>query len=80
MFWGGTFVAGRQLAPLIDPVPAAFLRFVLASSVLLGWLYWRLGRFPGLSRRQFVGVILLGGTGVLAYNLFFFSGLQTVEA
>ena len=80
VFWGGTFVAGRQLAPLIDPVPAAFMRFVLASSMLLGWLYWQLGRFPALSRRQFVGVGLLGATGILAYNLFFFSGLETVEA
>ena len=80
VFWGGTFIAGRQLAPLIDPHAAAFLRFVLASSVLLVWLYWQLGSFPMISRRQLVGVLLLGGTGILAYNLFFFSGLQTVEA
>ena len=80
VFWGGTFVAGRQLAPLLDPYTAAFLRFVLASSVLLMWLYWRLGYFPKISRRQFGAVILLGSSGILAYNLFFFSGLQTVEA
>ena len=80
VFWGGTFVAGRQLAPLVDPYTAAFLRFVLASSVLLMWLYWRLGHFPKINRRQFGAVILLGSSGILAYNLFFFSGLQTVEA
>lgn len=80
VFWGGTFVAGRQLAPLIDPYSAAFLRFALASVLLLTWLYWRLGRFPAISLRQTGAIILLGSTGVLAYNLFFFSGLQTVEA
>ena len=80
VFWGGTFVAGRQLAPLIDPYSAAFLRFAVASLVLLTWLYWQLGRFPVISLRQSGAVILLGSTGILAYNLLFFSGLQTVEA
>lgn len=80
VFWGGTFVAGRQLAPLIDPYGAALLRFLLASILLLAWLYWQLGRFPAIGRRQLLAVILLGASGVLAYNLLFFAGLQTVEA
>lgn len=79
-FWGGTFIAGRVLAPLVDPVTAAFLRFALASSLLLGWLYVLRGALPRLSRRQAVGMIILGGTGVLAYNLLFFAGLRSVEA
>ena len=36
--------------------------------------------FPTLSFRQWIGVTLLGLSGVFAYNLFFFSALQTVEA
>lgn len=80
VFWGGTFVAGRQLAPLIDPYSAAFLRFAMASFLLLAWLYRRLGAFPTISLRQTGAVVLLGCTGIVAYNLLFFSGLQTVEA
>ncbi|MGB5201588.1 MAG: DMT family transporter [Sedimenticolaceae bacterium] len=80
LFWGGTFVAGRKLAPLLDPHAAAFLRFCLASVLLLGWLYWRLGCIPKISSRQWLAVILLGASGIFAYNLLFFSGLQTVEA
>ena len=80
LFWGGTFVAGRQLAPLIDPYSAAFLRFLLASILLLGWLYWTLGRLPAITPRQLLAVILLGLFGVYTYNLLFFAGLQHVEA
>jgi len=80
VFWGGTFVAGRQLAPLIDPYSAAFLRFALASLLLTAWMYRRLGRFPPITRVQLATVCLLGCTGIFAYNLFFFAGLRTVEA
>lgn len=80
VFWGGTFVAGRQLAPLLDPYAAAFLRFAVATGVLLAWLYWQYRRFPAVSHRQLLALILLGASGVLAYNLLFFSGLKTVEA
>ena len=80
LFWGGTFVAGRQLAPLLDPYAAAFLRFCLASILLLGWLRWRHRGFPKITRRQWLAMGMLGASGVFAYNLLFFSGLQTVEA
>lgn len=80
VFWGGTFVAGRHLASLIDPYGAGFLRFLIASILLLAWLYWQLGRFPAVNRRQLLAVILLGASGVMAYNLLFFAGLQSVEA
>ncbi len=80
VFWGGTFVAGRLLAPVLDPYTAAFLRFALASFLLLGWLWWRQRRLPAVTGRQLIGVILLGASGVFAYNLLFFSGLKTVEA
>jgi drug/metabolite transporter (DMT)-like permease len=80
MFWGGTFVAGRQLAPLLDPYASAFLRFVLASVLLLAWLYWRQRRFPRVRLRQLLALAVLGASGVVAYNLMFFAGLQSVEA
>ncbi|MCB1772983.1 MAG: DMT family transporter [Gammaproteobacteria bacterium] len=80
VFWGGTFIAGRQLASQIDPVSAAFLRFALATLLLWAWVGWRHRRLPGLTLRQGVAAILLGITGIVAYNLFFFEGLKSVEA
>lgn len=79
-FWGGTFVAGRLLAGVVPPFHAAFLRFAIASLLLLGLLYRAEGRLPALDRRQLGSVILLGLTGVLGYNVAFFTGLQTVSA
>ena len=40
MLWGGTWVAGRILAQSIHPMPAAFLRFTLAS-IGLAAMCWK---------------------------------------
>ncbi len=79
-FWGGTFVAGRLLAGVVPPFPAAFLRFAIAAGLLLLLLVRLEGRLPALDRRQAGAVALLGLTGVFGYNLCFFTGLQTVTA
>lgn len=79
-FWGGTFVAGRLLAGEVPPFHAAFLRFAIAALILLLVLYRTEGRFPALDRSQLGSVVLLGLTGVLGYNVAFFTGLQTVSA
>jgi drug/metabolite transporter (DMT)-like permease len=78
--WGGTFIAGRLIGISVDPYSAAFLRFAIASACL--WLLTLSNerRIPRLDARQSVSVILLGLTGVFAYNVFFFRGLETVDA
>lgn len=80
VLWGGTFIAGRLIGHSIDPYNAAFLRFVIASAAL--WLLILLRKPAGLklSLQQFIAVILLGLTGIFAYNIFFFRGLETVDA
>lgn len=80
MFWGGTFTAGRIVSKHMPPFSAAFLRFLIAT-VCLVYLVRKLeGGLPRINPGQVVQVILLGLTGVFAYNVFFFTGLQTVEA
>ena len=79
-FWGGTFVAGRLLAGVVPPFHAAFLRFFMASLILLFALRCAEGRLPALDRRQLCSVSLLGLTGVLGYNVAFFTGLESVTA
>jgi len=81
VFWGGTFVAGRIVALDVGPFSAAFLRF-LAASVCLLVIVWRSheGRLSLPDRRLIIPLILLGLTGVFSYNLFFFMGLERIEA
>ncbi|TET82054.1 MAG: DMT family transporter [Desulfobacteraceae bacterium] len=80
VFWGGTFIAGRVVAKDIGPFAASFLRFAIASVFLLFITLKTEGKFPILKKGQIIPVILLGMTGVFAYNVFFFKGLKIIEA
>ncbi len=80
LFWGGTFVAGRQVAGNLGPFSIAFLRFALASVLLLGLARIQEGRLPPVGKREILLVLLLGLTGVFAYNALFFKGLSLIEA
>jgi len=80
LFWGATFVAGRVVSKEAEHFSIAFLRFAAASALLLP-LVWRIeGGLPRLSGSQLISVVVLGMTGVFAYNALFFKGLQTIEA
>jgi len=80
LLWGGTFIAGRMLAGSVAPASAAFLRFLIASAAML--LVLRLTgkklHFPPI--KMWLPLLLLGATGVFAYNVFFFTGLQHITA
>lgn len=80
IFWGGTFVAGRVIAQEMGPFSAAFLRFVIASFFLSYFASKSAGGLPRLKKNQIVPAILLGMSGVFAYNVLFFSGLNTITA
>ena len=45
-FWGGTFIAGRVISQHVGPFAAAFLRFTIASLLLLPLAYKFEGRLP----------------------------------
>jgi drug/metabolite transporter (DMT)-like permease len=79
-FWGGTFIAGRYIARDVGPFSAAFLRFTVASILLLLLVQRSEGRLPSVQRGQIIPIILLGMTGVFAYNVFFFKGLKLIQA
>jgi len=80
VFWGGTFIAARVVAQNAGPFSASFLRFVIASLFLVFIIMKLEGGLPRLKRDQIIPIILLGMTGVFAYNVFFFLGLKTVTA
>ncbi|MEB3360392.1 MAG: DMT family transporter [Synechococcales bacterium] len=79
-FWGGTFIAGRILAQEMSPYGAALGRFAIAAIALYLWTYHRQEPLPPLKARQIFPILVLGLSGVFAYNVFFFSGLQTIPA
>ncbi len=79
VLWGGTWISGRLLAGSMPAFSAAFLRFAVASVFLLGWTWWHGNQLPRPPRHWGL-VLLLGATGIFAYNFFFFTGLATVPA
>ncbi|MBV8621700.1 MAG: DMT family transporter [Curvibacter sp.] len=80
--WGGTFVAGRIVSAQLPPATAAFARYVLASLALLAVLQFSqgLGVLRRITLRQLLGTLGLGATGILTYNLLFFSALSFLPA
>lgn len=80
LFWGGTFVAGRALAGAVDPANAAFLRFAIATLALAFLTRMIEGKISVPPSKHLVSVLFLGLTGVFGYNMFFFTGLQYIEA
>jgi len=78
--WGGTFIAGRILALAVPPAVGALLRYVVAVAALLVAARWLEGGLPRLTRRQAMGTLLLGATGIFAYNLFFLGALARLPA
>ena len=78
--WGGTFIAGRLVVQDMGAFSAAFCRFAIASLALLLLTYTLEGSLPRPPKKLWLPIALLGLTGIFAYNVFFFSGLKTVEA
>lgn len=80
LMWGGTFIAGRIVTAELSPTLSALLRFGFAAILLVLILLKSTGGFPQLSVQQYLYAILMGLTGVFAYNLFFFAALSRIEA
>lgn len=80
LFWGGTFIAGRIAARDVGPFSGAFLRFAVASVILVLVLGVRERESLRVPRGELPRLVLLGLFGTVFYNVFFFKGLQTVSA
>jgi drug/metabolite transporter (DMT)-like permease len=78
--WGGTWVSGRVIAQAMQPLSAAFLRFLFATAFLYLARCRAERRWPRFPRAQWKGVLFLALTGVFFYNYFFFSGLAHIQA
>jgi drug/metabolite transporter (DMT)-like permease len=71
LFWGGTFIAGRVLAPLMAPTIIASGRYAIAVALLL-MVAWRFeGGLPRLNQQQVLTTFALGFSGIFLYNITF---------
>ena len=80
LFWGGAFISARHVAQHAGSFSAAFVRFAIASGLLMIFVQSRSAPKPKLQRKHIFWLILLGLTGIFGYNALFFEGLKTVEA
>ena len=78
--WGGTFIAGRVIAPVLPHFTLASLRFWSAFLVLAPLLFWRERGWPAFRRRDWGFALALALTGLVLYNLFFFGALERISA
>jgi drug/metabolite transporter (DMT)-like permease len=80
LFWGGTFIAGRIVAPAMPHMIAAAGRFAVACMLLVLLAYKLEGGLPRLTRQQLLATFALGLTGIFLYNLCFFAALSRMPA
>jgi drug/metabolite transporter (DMT)-like permease len=78
--WGGQFVAGRMVAPLLPPFTAGALRIALALAILLVLVRVLEDGLPRLDARGLAAMAALGFTGVFVWNACFFPALERVPA
>lgn len=80
LLWGASWPAGKIVAMAMPPLAASAWRFTLAAVLLMAWLRWRLGGWPTLTHRQWLGLAAAGAVGVFAYSALFMLALGRVEA
>jgi drug/metabolite transporter (DMT)-like permease len=78
--WGGTFVGGKIVVATLTPLMGSFARYVVACVALLIAALVLEGGLPRLTGRQWLGTLVLGVFGVVAYNLLFMGALEKLPA
>jgi drug/metabolite transporter (DMT)-like permease len=80
LFWSGTVIGMRVASQTFEPFWGAFLRYVVACIGFLPVVIPKGLAFFKMSLKQWFQVILLGFTGVFAYNYLCFKVLKTMQA
>jgi drug/metabolite transporter (DMT)-like permease len=80
LFWSGNFIVGRAVSGDIPPFTLAFVRWAGAGLVLAPFAWRHLWADRALLRARWRIVLLLGITGVAAFNGFAYIGLRYTTA
>lgn len=79
LFWAATFHVGKYTVGIMAPLAIAIWRFAIASGALLPWV----ARNEGINWRgigaNLLPLLVMGGVGVLGFNLGLFYGLQSTS-
>ncbi len=78
LIWGLAFVPGKYAVESLPPGVAAFSRYTVACLTLLGAAHLFEGGLARPRGRQWLGLALLGLTGIAAYNLLMFKSLALI--
>lgn len=78
LLWGGNYLASKVVVAESPPFTAAFVRFVLATALILA-VYARTPGVRSPRRTEWPGLIALGFVFFL-YNLFFYAGLKATTS
>ncbi len=73
LIWGGNYTIAKAAFREVPYVAFNAARLLLASGLFLAVIAWK--GFPGLTRRDWIQLALLGAVGHFLYQLFFMGGL-----
>jgi drug/metabolite transporter (DMT)-like permease len=79
LFWGYSFISTKVVLAQIPPVSIAFLRQIIASSILIP-LAWRAGALSGMTLKDLKTIALAGLFGIVLYFILENSGLKYTTA
>lgn len=78
LIWGAAFVPAKIAVHDLSPGMAAFARYVVASLTLIIASWWLEGGLPRPRGRQWIGLLLLGLSGICVYNLLLFKSMESL--
>ena len=79
MIWGFGWPAGRVVALDTPPILASWIRYVIAVTCFLIYI-WLTGKFVLPSKRQWKGIFLIGFFSTFLYQIFFMFGMARTAA
>ena len=79
-FWAGAFIAGKYSVSSFNPGMLTFLRFGIASLVILVILRVKQPDDWRIQQHELKAVIILGLIGMIGYHLLFFEALKYTSA
>jgi drug/metabolite transporter (DMT)-like permease len=80
LLWAGNSIVGRAVRNDVGPFTLSFVRWAGASLLLLPFALGPLRRDWAVLRRNWLVVVLLGLTGVAAFNAIMYTGLHYTTA
>ena len=79
LLWAGSFIVVKTITEEIDPIDLGFLRYLLATPIMLIILFGR-DKISQIQKKDFPSLVVLGLTGVTLLYLFQFVGINYTNA